>query len=164
MSGEYISTRFSKGFTLFELVIVLSILSIISTIGTISFLSFKQKVQLSGLANIIKSDLNRAKIIAARQKSYVVLQIQDNFYELFVDNGSGGATPGDWIRGGTEARIARREIAQTITLNSNFPGNHIRLRSSGRIRPGTFTIEDRSGRKIAVVVNAVGRVRLQNFS
>jgi len=149
-----------RGFTLYELMIVLAILSIVSTIGTISLLGFKNRVQLTGLANIIKADLNRGKIIAARQKSSVVLQIHDDFYELFVDNGAGGATPGDWLREGAEARIVRREIVPTISLSSNFPYDHLRLRSSGRIRPGTFTLEDSSGKKMEVVVNAIGRIRL----
>ena len=148
------------GFTLYELMIVLAIVSIMATIGTVSLLGFKQRAQLSGLANVIKSDINRAKIIATRQKSYVVLQIHDGFYELFVDNGAGDATPGDWLREGAEAKISRREFVSSISLTSNFPGNHLRLRSSGRIRPGTFFLENRSGKKMSVVVNAVGLIRL----
>lgn len=148
------------GFTLHELMIVLAILSIISTVGTISFLGFKQRVQVTGLANTIKADLNRAKIIASRHKSTVVFQIHDDFYELFVDNGVGEATPDDWIREGSEALVARRDFISSISLSSNFPGNHLRLKSSGRIRPGTLTVENRSGTKVSVVVNAVGRIRL----
>ncbi len=92
--------KHGDGFTLYELLIVLAIMSIMATIGTLSLFGFKQRAQLSGLANVIKSDINRAKIIATRQKSYVVFQIHDGFYELFVDNGAGDATPGDWLRGG----------------------------------------------------------------
>ena len=100
----------SRGFTLCELMVVLAIVSIMAAVGTISLLGMKQRMKLTGLANTIKGDLNRGKIIAARQKSYVVLQINDGFYELFVDNGAGGATPGDWLRQGDEIRLARREI------------------------------------------------------
>ena len=153
--------RCTNGFTLHELMVVLAIMSIMAAIGTVSFLGFKQRVQVTGLANTIKADLNRAKIIAARQKSSVVFQVHDDFYEMFVDNGVGDATPDDWIREGGEARVARRDVSPSLTLTSNFPGNHLRLKSSGRIRPGTLVVENRSGKKVAIVVNAVGRIRLE---
>ena len=154
--------RISNGFTLYELLVVLAILAIIATIGTVSLLGVRERSRLSGLANTIKSDINRAKIIAARNKGYVVLQVSEGYYDLFVDNGAGGATAGDWQREGGEVRITRREIAPSIALTTNFPGDHLRLRSSGRIRPGTFTLEQRSGKRIKVVINAVGRIRLEH--
>ncbi len=150
----------NSGFTLCELLVVLAVVSIMTTIGTISLLGFKQKTQLSGLAAVIKSDLNRGKILAAKHKSYVVLQIHEEFYEIFVDNGAGGGTPGNWIREEGEIRMARREINEPLSLVSNFPGNHLRLRSTGRIRPGTISVRGRSDKRIDLVVNAVGRVRL----
>ncbi len=153
-------SRNSSGFTLYELMVVLAIVSIMGTMGTVSLLSFKQRSQLSGMANIIKSDINRGKILAAKYKSYVVLQIHEEYYEVFLDNGAGEATPGNWIREGGEVRIARRQIASVLSVDSNFPGDHLRLRSSGRIRPGTISVQSRSGKRIDVVVNAVGRIRL----
>ena len=129
--------------------------------GTMSLLRFKQRHQATGLANLIKSDLNRAKILAAKYKSSVVLQIHGDCYELFVDNGAGEATSDDWLREGQEVRVARREIAPDLSLQSNFPGDHLRIRPFGRVRPGRFIIEGRSDIHIEVVVNAVGRVRLE---
>ena len=150
----------SRGFTLYELLIVMAILSIMGTMGTVSLLGFKQRSQLSGMANILKSDLNRGKILAAKYKSYVVLQIHETSYEMFLDNGAGEATPSDWIREGKELQIAKRDLAPSISIYSNFPGDHLRLRGSGRIRPGTITVQSRSGKHIKQVINAVGRVRL----
>ena len=149
-----------SGFTLYELLIALAILSIVATVGTVSLLGMKERSQLAGLANLIKADLNRGRILAARYKGYVVLQIGDGCYELFVDNGAGGGIPGDWLRNGAEVMIGRRQIAPAIRLDSTFPGEHLRWRSGGRIRPGTFTLSHRNGSKIGVVVNAAGRVRL----
>lgn len=154
-------SRCTTGFTLHELLVVIAILSILATIGTVSLLGVRERSRLFGLANTIKSDINRGKIIAARNKGYVVLQISEGFYETFVDNGAGGATAGDWRREGKEILISRREIAPSIVLTTNFPGDHLRLRSSGRIRPGTFTLEQRSGKRIKVVINAVGRIRVE---
>ena len=133
-----------------------------ATIGTVSLLGVRERSRLSGLANTIKSDVNRGKIIAARNKGYVVLQVSAGYYDLFVDNGAGGATAGDWQREGGEVLISRREIPPSIELTTNFPGDHLRLRSSGRIRPGTFTLENRSGKRVRVVINAVGRIRVED--
>jgi len=149
-----------RGFTLYELLVVMAIIAIVGTIGTVSLLGFKQRVQVSGLANTIKADLNRAKTIAVRQKSSVVLQIHDDCYELFVDSGAGGATADDWIREGDEPRVTRRDYSSALSLSSNFPGDHLRLKSGGRIRPGTLTVANRSGTTVSVVVNAAGRIRL----
>mgnify|MGYP001829005373 FL=1 len=150
----------SRGFTLYELLIVMAILSIMGTMGTVSLIGFKQRSQLSGTANILKSDLNRGKILAAKYKSYVVLQIHENFYEMFLDNGAGEATSGDWVREGKELQVAKRDLAPSLSIDSNFPGDHLRLRGSGRLRPGTIIVQSRSGKHIKLVINAVGRVRL----
>ena len=150
----------SRGFTLYELLIVMAILSIMGTMGMVSLLGFKQRSRLSGMANILKSDLNRGKILAAKHKSYVVLQIHENFYEMFFDNGAGEATSGDWVREEEELQVAKRDLAPSLSIDSNFPGDHLRLRGSGRIRPGTITVQGRSGKHIKLVINAVGRVRL----
>ena len=153
-------SRKSRGFTLYELLIVMAILSIMGTMGTVSLLGFKQRSQLLGMANILKADLNRGKILAAKYKSYVVLQIHETSYEMFLDNGAGEATSGDWIREGGELQVAKRNLAPSLSIFSNFPGDHLRLRGSGRIRPGTITVQSRSGKHIKLVINAVGRVRL----
>ena len=97
---EKMDTRFriNSGFTLYEMCIVLAILSIMATMGTISLLGFKEKTQLTAMADTIKADLNRGKILAAKHKSYVVLQFSDGFYEMFMDNGAGEeATPANWV-------------------------------------------------------------------
>ena len=154
------SAKNQSAFTLCELLVALVILSILTTVGTLSLITFKQRAQLSGLANTIKSDLSRGKILAAKHKSYVVLQMNPDFYELFLDNGAGGATAGDWLREGREPRIARREIEPGIGFQSNFPGDHLRMRSGGRIRPGTISLSHRNGKQIDVVINVVGRIRL----
>mgnify|MGYP001821229355 FL=1 len=150
----------SRGFTLYELLIVMAILSIMGTMGTVSLLGFKQRSQLSGMANILKADLNRGKILAAKHKSYVVLQIHETSYEMFLDNGAGEATSGDWVREGKELQVAKRDLAPSLSIDSNFPSDHLRLRGSGRIRPGTIIVQSRSGKHIKLVINAVGRIRL----
>ena len=149
------------GFTLYELLVVLAILAIVTTIGTVSLYGIRERSRLSGIANTIKSDLNRGKIIAARNKGFVVLQVFGNYYDLFLDNGAGGAKAGDWQRERGEILISRRKIPPSISLETNYPGDHLRLRKSGRIRPGTFTLTNNSGRYIKVVINVVGRVRLE---
>ena len=153
-------SRKSRGFTLYELLIAMAMLSIMGTMGTVSLLRFKQRSQLSGMANILKSDLNRGKILAAKYKSYVVLQIHETSYEMFLDNGAGEATSGDWVREGKELQVVKRDLAPSLSIDSNFPGDHLRLRGSGRIRPGTITVQSRSGKHIKLVIYAVGRVRL----
>lgn len=164
MNGACYNKNRDRGFTLYELMMVLAIMSILGSIGTVSLLGFKQKTQLSGLAQLLKSDLNRGKILAAKHKSYVVLQIHDGFYEMFLDNGAGEAIPADWIRQGGEKLIARREVTSSLALDSNFPGDHLRLKANGRIRPGTIRVEGRAGKCIDVVINAVGRIRLNYAS
>ena len=103
------------GFTLYEMLVVLAILSILSTIGTVSLLGVREKSRLTGLANAIKSDLNRGKIIAARNKGYVVLQVSEKHYDMFIDNGAGGATAGDWRR---ERLRSRPDALSRLSPNS----------------------------------------------
>jgi prepilin-type N-terminal cleavage/methylation domain-containing protein len=150
----------NKGLTLVETLMALAVASILLTLSIPAISKYKSRSQLAYNARMLKTDINGAKMYAVKANSFVVCQIYDSYYELFVDDGSGGATQGDWKSEGGEKLIVKRTFPPSLSLQSNFPGNHFRFRGYGRIRPGTVTIKSVSGSRIDLVMNALGRVRL----
>lgn len=152
-----------RGFTMFELIISIVIVSILSALAYHSLLKFRQRTQISSFAKLLKTDMNAAKIFAAKANSFVVLQVYENAYELFVDDGTGSASQGDWKCEADEVIITKRIIPPSISMACNFPGKHLRFRSYGRNRPGTFILKGETGEKVAVIINAIGRIRIENI-
>jgi len=86
---EYIKKNIrcvNKGFTLLELMVILSIFSIMATIGLIAFKEFIPKYRLKSIAAMVKADLNRAKTMATKLNNrFTVIfneQNENNFYEI----------------------------------------------------------------------------------
>jgi prepilin-type N-terminal cleavage/methylation domain-containing protein len=150
----------NKGLTLVEILTALTVASILLTLSIPAISKYKSRSQLAYNARMLKTDINAAKMYAVKANGFVVCQMYDSYYELFIDDGSGGATQGDWKIEGTEKIIFKRTLSPSLSLQSNFPGNHFRFRGYGRIRPGTVIIKSASGSEIDLVMNALGRVRL----
>ncbi len=152
------------GFTLLELIVVIGIIAIMAGIGIPNLITWRNNVKIRGATNNLRGDMELAKMKAIRENAYVVVQFASDAYTIFVDDGEGGATAGDWSRTGDELLVINRQLAGvTIDLGSTTFNNN-RTRFDGRGLPGnlgTVVVTDGIGNQRQISLSLVGRLNVQ---
>jgi Tfp pilus assembly protein FimT len=151
-----------RGVSIMEAMVVVSVLAITALITTPPLLQWKRNAQLRSLTFQIASTLQLARNHSLLHRDLVVITFTNNSYRIFVDNGDGGATAGDWLLGGTERLLFAYDTKPGVELNSNFPSNRFRFKGFGRNQPGTVTVRGAScSQRTRIVINAIGRIRTE---
>jgi type IV fimbrial biogenesis protein FimT len=154
-----------KGFTLAELCVCCAVISILAAISTPVFGKIQQTLALRAEIRQLHGNLQHAKIAAIKNNSYVVFKVDDQGYIVFVDDGSGGGTAGDWIRQTQEELLVVKSYDNRVSFEkTTFSANRTRFngRASG-MKAGRVVLKNGNGRKIEVVVSIVGRIRTANI-
>jgi prepilin-type N-terminal cleavage/methylation domain-containing protein len=160
--------RRDSGFTAFEVAITLAIVAILASVSMPSFLRWLQAHRLRGAAINLMADIEMAKVRAIREGSFVSLQLADNNYVVFIDDGDGGGVAGDMIRNGSESLVQDRRLPAGVSVllgELSPPNNRMRFNSRGQAPDllgidGIIPLANGSGRK-EVRVNRLGSVRIQ---
>jgi type IV fimbrial biogenesis protein FimT len=131
-----------SGFTLYEIVLVLSIISIVSAFALAGYLSWVPAIRLNGAVRQVMGDLMAARMLSVKENSSTVIShVNDHVYAITV-----GGKP-----------------AITKDLHSDYPGasinfSSILISSRGTTTPRTITLKNSSGIK-TITVAITGRVK-----
>jgi type IV fimbrial biogenesis protein FimT len=126
------------GFTLLEIIVGVVILSVLAAIAVPGFSVWLPNKRLKGAVRDLKSDMELSKLRAVQENANVALTIDmaNNDYTVFVDNGAGGGTASDWIRNGSEVVVKTVAMPPDVTLyEARFAGGAPRCRFDGRGLP-----------------------------
>ena len=149
--------RNQKGITILESLIVFGILAIVSAFVVPNVISWRSDMKFTGTINNLKGDLEMAKARAVRENNYVAVLFSDAGYTVFVDNGAGGATAGDWLRQGGELLLRNREIPGGVRLDLDamtFTNKRTRFNGRGHCAvPGTAVLKNDKGESKKVVAS-----------
>jgi prepilin-type N-terminal cleavage/methylation domain-containing protein len=155
------------GFSVVELAVAIAIAAILAGFALPSFVSWQNSSRLRGAAVNLVGDLEMAKIRAIRENSQVVAQFRAEGYTIFVDNGAGGGTAGDWVRNGAEPFVQDRQLPGGVTVDlASLTLADDRLRFNGKGQPPdvaageTIPLQNKVGRK-SVTLSRLGTVRIQ---
>ncbi|RPJ73141.1 MAG: prepilin-type N-terminal cleavage/methylation domain-containing protein [Desulfobacteraceae bacterium] len=159
--------RRDSGFTALEVAVTLAMIAVLASITMPSFLGWLSGHRLRGAAINLMADIETAKIRAMRENAFVAVQFTAGGYSIFVDNGAGAGTAGDWVRNGTERLVQDRPLPSGVTVHLaelNLANNRVRF--TGRGIPADLAaealipVENTAGRR-AVHLNRLGRVWIQ---
>lgn len=149
-----------KGFTLLEVMVAIAVMAILVAIAISNFHSGAAKLR-DGVS-MIQQDLENAQSQAIRQNAFVVVTFKNDGsgYTIFVDNGSGGGTAGDWIQNGTEPTLADVTFSNGIKIsNSTFLNNRTRFDARGLITDnGILTLSLNNQTATLDMNNRFGRI------
>jgi prepilin-type N-terminal cleavage/methylation domain-containing protein len=156
----------TDGFTALELAVVIAIVAILASVALPSFVTWQNSYRLRGAAVNLVGDLELAKIRAIRENSNVAVLFNADSYKIFVDNGSGGGTAGDWVRNGDEALVQFRELPAGVRINLTdltLADDRVRFNGHGQppdvVAEETIPLQNTVGRK-NVTINRLGAVRI----
>ena len=129
------------GFTLVEIVVVLSILTILSVTAISNLIANVPRYRLRQAITHVMSTLQSARLRAIKDNSYTVINFDpdgnghpDGDYIAFVDNGSG--MHGDWIwqPENGEQLITRGHLPRDVWITrTTFPKHRLRFNNQGHL-------------------------------
>jgi prepilin-type N-terminal cleavage/methylation domain-containing protein len=102
------SIKRQKGFSLVEMMVVVSVFIILAAIATPSFTGWLANYRLKVAASDVRSALQLAKSTALKENADVVIWFNtaNNTYRAYLDNGvGGGGIPGNQTQDGSERTV-----------------------------------------------------------
>lgn len=145
-----------RGFSIGELMTVVSVIGIVTAVGIPSFLSFQPSMRLNGAAREVLSRLNWARANAVQNNNTsVVTFVNDHSFQIFNDaNGNGLADANETTTVNLQTNYS--EVTFTVSGSSSTPTFNGRGTASSDT---TVTITNSSGSKI-VQVSPTGNVKI----
>ncbi len=166
--------RFSRGFSMIEVVSAVSIVGLVVSLGVPAFTKLKRSDDLYAAAGNLSAQLSRARMLAGsgyragltpwtatdRTKSAGVRVASTTRYTVFVDRDS--TTNGDELDV-VVVDLTRISRDAHVTLVSPAPGSEVRFRANGTARAAvTFELlENDSRRRTTVTVTSGGQVSVR---
>ena len=145
-----------RGFSIGELMTVVSLIGIVTAVGIPSFLSFQPSMRLNGAAREVLSRLNWARANAVQNNNTsIVTFLNDHSFQIFNDaNGNGLADANETTT--VDLQINYSDVTFTVSGSSSTPTFNGRGTASSDT---TVTISNPSGSK-TVEVGPTGNVKI----
>ncbi|GAB6099058.1 hypothetical protein JCM16358_09370 [Halanaerocella petrolearia] len=139
--------KLEAGFTLIEIVLVISLISIIAGIGLPSADNYLKKMRLATVINQLVSDLQLARqySITKQDKYGIVFKPELNQYLL--------------VKSKVDLHVIRRRVLQKVSIKEvTFPGNEVFFKSLGNLDGSNgrvvLQLEDYATRELIFSSNA----------
>jgi prepilin-type N-terminal cleavage/methylation domain-containing protein len=147
-------TRCERGFTLVELLIVITIIAVVGLIATTSFRSFRERSILNRAARVVAADAALTRSFAIRERLNVSLVADEAARTYVIRNANGDTLAHRFFNAGSELQVASLDVAAD--------GDSLTFNPRGLLASGGFAQIDvgRNDGARQVQVNAVGRARI----
>jgi Tfp pilus assembly protein FimT len=143
------------------------IIGVLSSIALPASRAMMVRYQFSTETGRVIESLKLAKSFAITKKSPVVFSYTQDGYLVFIDDGAGGGKRGDWVRQPGERLLAKcdlRDKGMHIDVSaSTFSAKRTRFLGTPAIKAGSVVLVGADGSKTKIVVNIIGRVRVEKL-
>ena len=155
--------KHKEGFTSIELIVVIAIIALLCTIAIPSYINWRSTAKLKDAVSLLRGDMERAKSHAIKRNASVAILISADGYSIFVDDGSGGGTAGNWNYESGEEFLVERKLVAGIRIDltkTTFDSDRTCFNGRGWIgNPGKVTIHNNNGdEKVVYMENRFGRI------
>jgi Tfp pilus assembly protein FimT len=158
--------RNEKGVTLVEVVSCMVILCALAGMAIPTIENMKAKLTFHGEISKLVEELHKAKLFAIKSNAKVVFRYTENGYMTFIDDGNNGGNKEDWIHQSGEQVLSDVTFENRIIIDvpeSSFPSQRTRFSGKPGITAGSVLFQGSNGNKSKVIVNAIGRVRVEKL-
>jgi type IV fimbrial biogenesis protein FimT len=162
-----------SGFTLAQVLIVVSIIAILSAVAIPSLVSWLPSYRLSSAARDVLSAIELARLTAVRENTSVAIWFtpSNGTYRLWVDSGEGsGGVANDFTPNGSERTVRVGQMPPAVAMSSAVFGASSRLRFNGMGLPfrtdgspggGSVVLTNSKGRTLTIALTSGGNARIQ---
>lgn len=141
-----------KGYTLIELIIVLSIIAVISSIATINIVKFKEKMEIiefNSVANEVKSLLSFGKAYCRKNKVSGQILVGNNRKTITFEVTNKGFPITKTIKLNKDI-----EVGSNFKVSSSITSDNNNITDEGYIKSaGTITLTHKSNKRINITVS-----------
>lgn len=151
------------GFTIYELIIAIAVIAILASIATPNLIGWRERTKLRGVYENLRGDMRWAKSSAIREHDVVSVIFENDNYRIFLDNGAGGVTRGDYVREGAEPLLRVRKLTAGVIIDlgaTTISGGQTQFDSRGRcLNTGDVVVKHTNGRQRQLRFNPLGLIR-----
>ena len=170
------SLKKCQGFTSVELLVTIAIFAVLAAIAIPAFSAWIPNYRLNAAARDLISNFQRAKMEAVRRNTQVVLSFSPQVYvpeggvgtyQIFVDDGTGGGTAGNFIRDGGETLLVQATMPSNASLYSaGFTGSTTAAGFNSRGLPasnrtGNVALRNNKSRYYQASLSVAGNISLK---
>ncbi len=152
------------GFSLIEVLTVLSLMACISTLAAPNLINWLNKAKLNGAVNNLKGSLEMAKLKAIQENGPVAVHLNANGYVVFRDTGAtvGVHDSGEAIFEEEMLPVGiRTDLSATTFANTGKGGKKTRFKGRGTCASGTVYLVNSNGMVKKIIVSSTGRIRTE---
>jgi len=174
MVKNYKKLRLQSGFSMIELLVVISIIGIIVSIASPNFLNWLPNMYLKSATRDLYGNFQKARLEAIKRNAPVALSFSSdpaNTYEIFVDDGgAGGVGSSNLTRDAGEAVLATFEMPDGVKLNAaafngnpatGFDGRGYPFAPGNQPNSGDVILQNSNSRYSRVSMLVTGNIRME---
>ena len=163
-----------KGFSAIELMVAVAIIVVTAAVAAPDIIEWGPNQRLKSASRDVLSNLQKARIESVkRNTNQVVISFAAGVYDpagnvgsyrIFVDDGAGGGTAGNFVRDGTESILVYESMPRNVSLYSaNFGGVQVTSFSPNGLpnSSGTVHVRNNKSNYFRVFLSPAGNLRLQ---
>lgn len=155
-----------SGVTLLEVLSCIAIIGVLTGISAPITENLKSRIELHEEILKLSGELHRARSFAIKSNSHVAFCYTKTGYKFFIDDGHDEGIKEDWIQQPGEHVLADVTLGNRLAIaleESSFSSHRTRFSRSPSVKPGAIVMQGSDGNKRKVIVNAIGRIRVEKI-